>query len=1421
LEKSGARELNFMTTITLRAYNRDIESMINNAHFDEAIAHCRHILKIFPKHIDTYRLLGQAYLEAQRFNDADDIFKRILSSIPDDFVPHLGLSIIREKQDNLNAAIWHMERAYDVQPANTSVQKELRRLYSLRDEFEPVKIHLTRGALARMYLKGDLYPQAIAEIRAALSEDAERPDLQILLARAYILSEKKAEAVETCSTLIQKLPYCLDANRILAEVLPETENADEAITYRERVHALDPYSAHFSTQIKSPEEIDDSAILLEKHEYIPEEPDLSITEQSEWGQTFEVDSEALVISDEAFPDWLIKPLNEEAVDLQEEESEFLENSESLEAEINKKEPIIIDDLDQDHPKENETQPEDLIPDWMKSSGWEPASKTEGISPPALEDLEEDLPPAEETADADMPDWLRDTSLVSSESGESEEEGVPWLEEPPPSDSDTISDWLKESKSTSETGRLIDPSLSEEADLPDWLEGLEGEEDSAEVDEGVYIDKEKTEPLEIFSQPDKLEEEQTEMAEEPEAKYEEDEVEKEFKIPEWLRAEDISRIEDTEIDIETSEVPAEITSEQPPVVSEVEDEMLSAGTADQYDSEDEVEGEVEEEELHKPAEFEAEGEVTTPGEEVPGVTDWLRTLEEVQEEVSAEEQLTPHEDIVEDEEQVEYAEEKPSEHFPGVTGWLKTLEASAEEEGLVEEEKESQEPVEGEPLSEDFETPVEAIVEGMDQEIEPDDQVPGVTGWLETLDEVDEEEELELDKEYESLGEAQTIDENHPSIEDTLIEDEDQVEEPEKRIPGVTDWLRTLKEIEEESGVEEPKLVDKSEMEMPPQPGDDEDAAGLVASEKISPEEKISKEEAETAEFEETEVPEWLQDLEIELSDEHDIDIIPGEIPDWLQAAAQEEGEETEFDWSIFSEEDSLTEEIDEIKPEQVEGVGISDQIIEPPPILGDTQPIRRKVEEMEEPESPPQVAEEEITHEIDEGERDQVEAAQLTGAEEEDAAMAWLESLATREGLLEDEQAVEEATIEEPQDVTKAAADEVESTEIEPEPQAEEISEWLVEEIKSDIEEPGIPDETDIIPKSVAEMEDEGPAGKETEEESALEQIEEIEATPADVEEETVVLEAEGEEPAFEQIEEIEATPADVEEETVVLEAEGEEPAFEQIEEIEATPADVEEETVVLEAEGEEPAFEQIEEIEATPADVEEETVVLEAEGEEPAFEQIEEIEATPADVEEETVVLEAEGEEPAFEQVKDTETVVDELEEELVPEQIEHIEPETVAEAVVDLNTASLSQLERIPGIGFIVAQSIINYRETQGTFEAVEELTNISEIDDAMLEEIKPWLTLTPEVEKPTEELLKEPELLDAWRSIESGDVSSALERYHQLITKQRFLDRVIHDLNEAIHLFPSDVTLYEALGDAYVRNDNLQEALDAYLKAEDIIK
>jgi competence protein ComEA len=65
-------------------------------------------------------------------------------------------------------------------------------------------------------------------------------------------------------------------------------------------------------------------------------------------------------------------------------------------------------------------------------------------------------------------------------------------------------------------------------------------------------------------------------------------------------------------------------------------------------------------------------------------------------------------------------------------------------------------------------------------------------------------------------------------------------------------------------------------------------------------------------------------------------------------------------------------------------------------------------------------------------------------------------------------------------------------------------------------------------------------------------------------------------------------------------------------------------------------------------------------------------------------------------------------------------------SDGLIDLNTATSTQLQELPNIGQARAQSIIDYRESVGGFTHVEELLNISGIGDTIFNRLKPLVTV-----------------------------------------------------------------------------------------------
>jgi tetratricopeptide (TPR) repeat protein len=458
-----------MANIPLRTYEKQIEEMIDQGRLQEAVAHCKHIIKAYPKCISSYRILGKAFLEGKQYNETADIFKRVLTVYPDDFISHVGMSIVRENENNLDAAIWHMELAFDSQPSNITIQEELKRLFGRRDGTHPAKIRLTRGALVRMYARGELYQQAIAEIKSAVTEDTKRQDLEVFLAKMYYLSGEQSEAIELCKKLVQELPYCFEVNKILSETLPAVNPNEKVSVYTDRLRELDPYQSYVNPKFPAAEDVPDDKVVVNELANLPTpEPARDSAWVSSLENEWEKPASPFAQEETSFINDIPVPSETQPIQAQ--------NGDAL---LSTAEPVFDPFAQTD-----ETKSESASPEWTKPEDWLPTVE----EPQQMDSSPLQNTTSSEQQPQDVPDWLRSLvpegspsdSVALTEPVDQPQSALLDFSQELDNDSPVKNDSINEPVITNPAPKKEPTGSLSDTSLPDWLKNFDTEEPSEPV-----------------------------------------------------------------------------------------------------------------------------------------------------------------------------------------------------------------------------------------------------------------------------------------------------------------------------------------------------------------------------------------------------------------------------------------------------------------------------------------------------------------------------------------------------------------------------------------------------------------------------------------------------------------------------------------------------------------------------------------------------------------------------------------------------------------------------------------------------------------------------------------------------------------------------------------------------------------------------
>ncbi len=486
-----------MTTISLQDYLQQIENMIGEDRSAEAAMHCRHILQQYPRHIDTYRLFAKALLEQGEFGAAADLFQRVLSAIPNDFISHVGLSEALKEQSIQPQSHWHLERAFEMQPYHGAIRQELSVSYRQNGESVNELLPLTPGALARLHFRSGMYVQSAMELRQALKDDPDRVDLETLLAELLWRDGQRVAAVNLCHRVLDVMPDCIPAKAILADIWLRTGQIQEAQPLLKQLQKLTQIdAAHVDEEtavgqafmaVGAPEIPDElmaeylgdadrysqpglaeTAVEGEGGEEIDASYDwlTAVESESELFQEGELDGEW----EKPETDWLVDPdAPADELEVEGDSADWLTDLDAM-TDADDFDALFTDDAAGGDTAVAE-DPEDTL-DWLTETTQDDFDAIQ-ISP------------------EDAAEWMAATdSDLFSESGVEADDGEDseWLAKPDEADSEfaisepgavALPDWLNEAEEPVDV-------ISEADGLPDWLAG-EGDESQEQVEELAGVD----------------------------------------------------------------------------------------------------------------------------------------------------------------------------------------------------------------------------------------------------------------------------------------------------------------------------------------------------------------------------------------------------------------------------------------------------------------------------------------------------------------------------------------------------------------------------------------------------------------------------------------------------------------------------------------------------------------------------------------------------------------------------------------------------------------------------------------------------------------------------------------------------------------------------------------------------------------------
>ncbi|VAX12834.1 hypothetical protein MNBD_GAMMA24-2587 [hydrothermal vent metagenome] len=210
--------------------------------FEQVVYYLSTYINANPENIDARKLLGRAYIQLGKNNEAEQIFQPDLKLHKKDAELLALAGITQLQKGNLEAGISGLKKAVNAAPDNAYFRISLAKAYIASGETkkatDELKMLVSDGKLKKQsellliisYLRAGNFEKAINSALSLLSNHADEPVYLALTGNVFLATKDKVEALKYFNKSLQIDPGFAPAKMALARMAEQTGDTEKAIS---------------------------------------------------------------------------------------------------------------------------------------------------------------------------------------------------------------------------------------------------------------------------------------------------------------------------------------------------------------------------------------------------------------------------------------------------------------------------------------------------------------------------------------------------------------------------------------------------------------------------------------------------------------------------------------------------------------------------------------------------------------------------------------------------------------------------------------------------------------------------------------------------------------------------------------------------------------------------------------------------------------------------------------------------------------------------------------------------------------------------------------------------------------------------------------------------------------------------------------